>query len=101
MFSYIYQRNVLIFYTAFMFDNVAKTTTQNPRNAVARKQKVLVLFGTRPETIKLAPVIHELNRKHFQTIVVSSSQHKQLLLPFLETLEIDTDVGVLPLHRHA
>ena len=53
--------------------------------------KVLVLFGTRPEAIKLAPVIHELRKKHFQTIVVSSNQHKQLLLPFLETLEIDTD----------
>ena len=46
--------------------------------------KVLVLFGTRPEAIKLAPVIHELRKKFFQTVVVSSSQHKQLLAPFLE-----------------
>ncbi|MFL6375783.1 MAG: non-hydrolyzing UDP-N-acetylglucosamine 2-epimerase, partial [Pyrinomonadaceae bacterium] len=59
--------------------------------------KVLVLFGTRPETIKLAPVIHELKRRSFETLVVSSSQHKQLLTPFLESLDIrvDRDLGVM------
>ena len=51
----------------------------------------MVLFGTRPEAIKLAPVIHELKKKFFQTIVVSSSQHKQLLKPFLKMLDIETD----------
>ena len=53
--------------------------------------KVLVLFGTRPEAIKLAPVIHELEKRRFETIVVCSSQHKQLLTPFLRTLRIDVD----------
>lgn len=52
--------------------------------------KVLVLFGTRPEAIKLAPVIHELNRRNFASIVVSSGQHASLLAPFLETLNIKT-----------
>ena len=58
---------------------------------------MLVLFGTRPEAIKLAPVIHELRDRFFQTIVVSSSQHKQLLQPFLESLKIDVDfdLGVM------
>ena len=56
--------------------------------------KVLVLFGTRPEAIKLAPIIHELKKKFFQTIVVSSSQHRELLKPFLKTLEIDTDFNL-------
>ena len=54
-------------------------------------KKVLIVFGTRPEAIKLAPVIHELRKKFFQTIVVSSSQHKQLLKPFLEALDVDVD----------
>jgi UDP-N-acetylglucosamine 2-epimerase len=46
-------------------------------------RKILVLFGTRPEAIKLAPVIYAL-KKHsaFQTIVASSSQHTDLLAPF-------------------
>jgi len=59
--------------------------------------KVLVLFGTRPEAIKLAPVIHELKRKGFETVVVSSSQHKQLLKPFLAPLniEVNHDLSVM------
>lgn len=61
--------------------------------------KVLVLFGTRPEAIKLAPVIHELRKKFFQTIVVSSSQHKQLLRPFLQSLKIDVDFDLAVMRR--
>lgn len=54
--------------------------------------KILVLFGTRPEAIKLAPVIFELkNRPELQTVVVSSSQHTDLLAPFLQTFTIDVD----------
>lgn len=53
--------------------------------------KTLVLFGTRPEAIKLAPVIHELNRRRFPTTVVSSGQHTSLLAPFLQPLNIKTD----------
>lgn len=54
--------------------------------------KILVLFGTRPEAIKLAPVIYELKKKRaFQTIVVSSSQHTDLLQPFLKIFDIKTD----------
>jgi len=55
------------------------------------RPKILVLFGTRPEAIKLAPVIHELKRKDFHTIVVSSSQHKDLLTPLFEILDIEVD----------
>lgn len=80
-----------------MFDNVTPRTTTKPYRTVDWRMKVLVLFGTRPEVIKLAPVIHELRKKFFQTIVVSSSQHKQLLKPFLEALEVDVDfdLGVM------
>jgi UDP-N-acetylglucosamine 2-epimerase (non-hydrolysing) len=53
---------------------------------------VIVLFGTRPEAIKLAPVIFAL-KKHpaFETTVVSSSQHTDLLKPFLEIFDIKVD----------
>lgn len=53
--------------------------------------KVCVLFGTRPEIIKLAPVIHELRRRGIPVSVVSSSQHTQILKPFLKMLNIDVD----------
>ncbi len=58
----------------------------------SQKAKILVLFGTRPEAIKLAPVITELKKiSQFKTIVISSSQHNDLLKPFLKTFEIKTD----------
>ena len=77
-----------------MFDTLAQVTTAGPRNTVDGRMKVLVVFGTRPEAIKLAPVIHELRKRLFQTIVVSSSQHKHLLKPFLEGLNIDVDLDL-------
>src|SRR5664279_4458155 len=83
-----------------MFDTVDTSTTTILRNAVDWRMKVLVLFGTRPEAIKLAPVIHELRKKFFQTVVVSSSQHKQILQPFLESLEIDVDFDLAVMRRN-
>ena len=59
--------------------------------SVQDRPKVLVLFGTRPEAIKLAPVIHELRRRGFDPLVVSSSQHTTILEPFLKTLDIQVD----------
>jgi UDP-N-acetylglucosamine 2-epimerase (non-hydrolysing) len=53
--------------------------------------KILVLFGTRPEAIKLAPVISELKRRQVSTVVVSSSQHTDLLVPFLKIFDITVD----------
>lgn len=56
--------------------------------------KALVLFGTRPELIKLAPVIAELKLRKCHPLVVSSSQHKDLLAPFLKSLNIDVDIDL-------
>ena len=51
---------------------------------------VLTLFGTRPEIIKLAPVILEMERRPraFRTVNVSSSQHTQLLYPLLTLFHV-------------
>jgi len=51
---------------------------------------VLVVFGTRPEAIKLAPVIHELRRfpDQFKTSVCISAQHRHLLEPILRWFRI-------------
>ena len=74
-----------------MLDGKSQINNIKPHEIVDWRRKILVLFGTRPEAIKLAPVIHELRKKFFQTIVVSSSQHKELLKPFLKMLSIQTD----------
>ena len=77
-----------------MLDGFQKSARRNGRVFAPSetKSKILVLFGTRPEAIKLAPVILELQKnKNFQTVVVSSSQHTGLLAPFLKIFKIKTD----------
>jgi UDP-N-acetylglucosamine 2-epimerase (non-hydrolysing) len=60
-----------------------------------RKQRksVLTLFGTRPEVIKLAPVILQLEQKHesIRTINVASGQQSELLYPFIDVFGIRVD----------
>ena len=45
------------------------------------KKKVMLVFGTRPEAIKMAPLVKELERrdKEFETIVCVTGQHRQML----------------------
>lgn len=54
---------------------------------------ILTLFGTRPEIIKLAPVIRALEGRigTWRSVNVSSSQHTDLLRPFAEQLQIRID----------
>lgn len=62
-------------------------------------KRVLTLFGTRPEIIKLAPIIHEFEAtpSAFQTINVTSAQHTDLLYPFVQLfgIRIDHDLKVM------
>lgn len=57
-------------------------------------KRVLILFGTRPEIIKLAPVIRELKARNFQPVVVSSGQHTDLLIPFFLLLNVEVDYSL-------
>ena len=61
--------------------------------ATGRRKTVLTVFGTRPEVIKLAPVIHQLERRSdlFRTINVASGQHAELLDPFVEMFDVRVD----------
>ena len=56
-------------------------------------QRVLVVFGTRPEAIKLAPVITELRRypSDFMCRVCITGQHRQMLSQVLTLFQIDPD----------
>ena len=74
-----------------MLENTTAATQIFFEENTDSRLKVLVLFGTRPEAIKLAPVVHELRKKLIRTVVVSSSQHRELLKPFLKTLNIEVD----------
>ncbi len=57
------------------------------------KIKVMAIFGTRPEAIKMAPLILELERQpdDFETIVTVTAQHRQMLDQVLEVFDIQPD----------
>jgi len=55
--------------------------------------KITIVLGTRPEAIKLSPVIRELKKRPecFETIVCVTSQHKEMLREALKSFEIQID----------
>ncbi len=63
------------------------------------KKRILFVFGTRPEAIKLAPLIHELQRfpEVFDVRICVTAQHRQMLDQVLRFFEIipDTDLNIM------
>lgn len=60
--------------------------------------KVMSIFGTRPEAIKMAPLVKELeSRKEIKSIVCVTAQHREMLDQVLETFEIvpDYDLNIM------
>jgi len=61
-------------------------------------KKVMLVFGTRPEAIKMAPLVLELQQhKEFQTIVCVTGQHKEMLHQVLDIFNImpQYDLGIM------
>ena len=59
------------------------------RGDVYKMRKVMLVFGTRPEAIKMCPLVNELRaRKNIETIVCVTGQHRQMLDQVLETFSI-------------
>jgi UDP-N-acetylglucosamine 2-epimerase (non-hydrolysing) len=58
-----------------------------------RPIKVMTIFGTRPEAIKMAPLVLELkkNKDHFESIVTVTAQHRQMLDQVLNIFNITPD----------
>ncbi len=56
-------------------------------------KKILIVFGTRPEAIKMAPLVKEFqaNKKHFLTKICVTAQHREMLDQVLEIFEIKPD----------
>jgi UDP-N-acetylglucosamine 2-epimerase (non-hydrolysing) len=66
------------------------------------KMKILVIFGTRPEAIKLAPVIRELKKqkRKLETIVCITGQHRHMLDQMLRLFNIKSDVDLNLMQRN-
>jgi UDP-N-acetylglucosamine 2-epimerase (non-hydrolysing) len=64
-----------------------------------KKKRVLLVFGTRPEAIKVAPLVKEF-QKHpdrFETVVCVTGQHREMLDQVLQLFEIvpDYDLNIM------
>ena len=62
------------------------------------KIKVMTVFGTRPETIKMAPLVKELQgREEIETVVCVTAQHRQMLDQVLNAFQIvpDYDLDIM------
>lgn len=58
-------------------------------------KRIVVAFGTRPEAIKMAPVVHRLReRPGFDVRVVVSAQHREMLDQVLRLFSIEPDVDL-------
>ncbi len=61
-------------------------------------KKIMLVFGTRPEAIKMCPLVNELkSRKGVKTIVCVTGQHRQMLDQVLETFNVvpDYDLSIM------
>lgn len=56
-------------------------------------KKILIVFGTRPEAIKMAPLVKEFqkNQDHFETKVCVTAQHREMLDQVLDLFQITPD----------
>ena len=62
------------------------------KEEINEKIKVMSIFGTRPEAIKMAPLVKELEkRKEIESIVCVTAQHRQMLDQVLDTFNIKPD----------
>ncbi|PID21702.1 UDP-N-acetylglucosamine 2-epimerase (non-hydrolyzing) [Sporosarcina sp. P3] len=60
---------------------------------MTKKWKVMTIFGTRPEAIKMAPLVLELEKhpNEIESIVTVTAQHREMLDQVLETFNITPD----------
>jgi UDP-N-acetylglucosamine 2-epimerase (non-hydrolysing) len=61
-------------------------------------KKVMLVFGTRPEAIKMCPLVNELKRrKNLETVVCVTGQHRQMLDQVLEAFSVvpDYDLSIM------
>ena len=61
-------------------------------------KKIMLVFGTRPEAIKMCPLVNELKkRKNIETIVCVTGQHRQMLDQVLEAFSVvpDYDLSIM------
>jgi len=61
-----------------------------------KRNRVVTIVGTRPEVIKMAPVVLELERRptEFEHVLVTTSQHREMLFPALAMFGMKPDIDL-------
>ena len=58
-------------------------------------KKIMLIFGTRPEAIKMCPLVNELkSRKNFNTVVCVTGQHREMLQQVLKVFKVVPDYNL-------
>ena len=71
---------------------------QSAKVEMMQVKKIMLVFGTRPEAIKMCPLVNELkSRKSVKTIVCVTGQHRQMLDQVLEAFQVvpDYDLSIM------
>lgn len=64
-------------------------------------KKIMIVFGTRPEAIKMCPLIKELKKeKEYQTVVCVTGQHKEMLDQVLQVFGVEPDYNLKIMKEH-
>lgn len=59
------------------------------------RKKVMVIFGTRPEAIKMCPLVKELQtRRNLETVVCVTGQHREMLQQVLKIFNVEPDYNL-------
>lgn len=66
------------------------------RPIIINRKKILLVFGTRPEAIKMAPLVHALQAEadNFDIRVCVTAQHREMLDQVLQTFAIEPDIDL-------
>ncbi|MFV0557428.1 MAG: non-hydrolyzing UDP-N-acetylglucosamine 2-epimerase [Enterococcus sp.] len=63
------------------------------------KKKLLFIFGTRPEFIKVYPVILEAKKQGNEVVIVNTGQHKEMLDSLLEYFDLTVDYNLAVMNQ--
>ena len=60
-------------------------------------KKIMLVFGTRPEAIKMCPLVNELKTRGVKIVVCVTGQHRQMLDQVLEAFKVapDYDLSIM------
>lgn len=63
-------------------------------DSIAGMKQVVCVIGTRPEAVKMAPVVRELRRRNVPHVVLSTGQHRELVHQTLQSFGLAVDIDL-------